>query len=305
MPVLLGITMFFWGAAFNATDVALDYTSVGIITIARPVIAGAILLVLLPFIGGRLPRSPRVWGYAAFVGLGTTTLALTGLGIGTEYAGPAVAAVLLNTAPFFAVLMARITLDEKIKLLRALGLIVGFAGVVIIVLSNPGSMGSGGEFVFGVIAVLIGAAGHAGGSVLVRWMSVRDIKTEMWGFTAAQFVCGAVLTIPVVFIVGDPGATQWSAPALWGSLAFLGVGSQLIAFVCFFIALSRWTSGRVMAWAFLPPVVASVIELLRGNMPGTLTLVGMVVAVIGVAIVNHPRAEDIPVPTIDPEEHIA
>ena len=305
VPILLLTTMFFWGAAFNATDVALNYSTVGIITISRPLIAAAILLPLLPFIGGKLPRSPRIWLYAAFVGLGTTTLALTGLGLGTMYAGPAIAAVLLNTAPFFAVLIARFTLDERIKLLRALGLTIGFAGVVIIVLSNPGDVGSGADFVFGVIAVMIGAIGHAAASVLVRWMSVVKIETERWGFTTAQFICGAVLTIPVVFLMGDPGSTQWSEPTLWGSIAFLGIGSQLIAFICFFVALARWTSGRVMAWAFLPPVVAATIELLRGNMPGTLTLIGMAVAVIGVVIVNHPRAEDTPVPTIDPEEHIA
>jgi drug/metabolite transporter (DMT)-like permease len=59
-----------------------------------------------------------------------------------------------------------------------------------------------------------------------------------------------------------------------------------------------------MAWSFLPPVVAAVIEIARGNVPGTLTLIGMAIAIIGVAIVNHPRAEDIPVPSGDIEEHI-
>jgi drug/metabolite transporter (DMT)-like permease len=47
-----------------------------------------------------------------------------------------------------------------------------------------------------------------------------------------------------------------------------------------------------------------VIEIARGNVPGTLTLIGMAIAIIGVAIVNHPRAEDIPVPSGDIEEHI-
>jgi drug/metabolite transporter (DMT)-like permease len=238
------------------------------------------------------------------VGLGGTTLALTGLGIGAETAGPAVTAVLINSAPFFAVLMARIALQEKVKFLRGLGLAIGFVGVVVIVLSDPGSVGSGAEFIFGIAAVLVGAIGHATASVLVRWMSVQEVETELWGFTTAQFICGAVLTIPAVIFVGDAGATDWSAPTLWFCLAFLGIGSQLIAFAFFFIALSRWTSGRVMAWSFLPPVVAAVIEIARGNVPGTLTLIGMAIAIIGVAIVNHPRAEDIPVPSGDIEEHI-
>lgn len=304
VPLLLAITVFFWGAAFNVTDIALEYTSVGITAISRPLIAALILLPLLPLLGGRLPRSPRIWLYAALVGLGATTLALTGLGIGAETAGPAVTAVLINSAPFFAVLMARAALDERVKFLRGMGLVVGFIGVVVIVLSNPGSAGSSTALAIGIAAVIVGAIGHAGASVLVRWMSVSKVETDLWGFTTAQFICGAVLTIPVVFLIGDPGATDWSAPTLWWSLAFLGIGSQLIAFAFFFIALSRWTSGRVMAWSFLPPVVAAVIEILRGNVPGTLTLAGMAIAIIGVAIVNHPRAEDTPVPTIDPEEHV-
>ena len=128
VPVLLAVTVFFWGAAFNVTDVALEYTSVGVTAISRPIIAALILLPLLPLIGGRLPRSPRVWVYAAIVGLGATTLALTGLGIGAQTAGPAVTAVLINSAPFFAVLMARVALQEKVKFLRGLGLAVGFLG---------------------------------------------------------------------------------------------------------------------------------------------------------------------------------
>jgi drug/metabolite transporter (DMT)-like permease len=88
-------------------------------------------------------------------------------------------------------------------------------------------------------------------------------------------------------------------------MAFLGIGPQLVAYACFFVALARWPSGRVMAWSFLPPVVAGVIEILRGNIPGAVALIGMAVTIVGVAIVNHPRAEDTPVPSGDIDEHIA
>lgn len=283
--------MLFWGAAFNATDIAFGYTTAGIISISRPIIATIILLPLLPILGSSLPRSPRIWFYALIVGAGSTTLSLIGMGIGTQYAGPAIAAVLLNSAPFFAVLIARAALHERVTTLRATGLIVGFAGVVIIVLSNPGEMGSGGNFIFGVVAVLIGAIGYGSASVFVRWMTVKEIKTDLWGFTTAQFICGAALLIPFAVFYGDPGSTMWGAPGLWGSLAFLGIGSQLIAFVCFFVALARWPSGRVMAWTFLSPVVAGIIEILRGNIPGAITLLGMAVAIVGVGVVNMRRAE--------------
>lgn len=307
VPILLGITMFFWGAAFNATDVAFDYAPAGVITLLRAGIATVLLLVLMPVLGGRFPRSRRVWLFALIVGAGSTTLSLAGLGLGTQYAGPAIASVLLNSAPFFAVLFARVSLGERIKLLRGIGLVVGFAGVVIIVLSNPTETGSGGDFIFGVVAVMIGAVGYAAASVVVRWMSVKEIETDLWGFTWAQFLCGTVLLIPFALLSGDPGTTQWGEPGFWAVMAFLGLGPQLIAYVCFFVALARWPSGRVMAWSFLPPVVAGVIEILRGNIPGAVALIGMAVTVVGVAVVNHPKAEaadDHPVATLDPEaEH--
>jgi drug/metabolite transporter (DMT)-like permease len=308
VPLLLGITMFFWGAAFNATDVAFDYAPAGIITFLRAGIATVLLLALMPILGGKFPRSRTVWLFALIVGAGSTTLSLAGLGLGTQYAGPAIASVLLNTAPFFAVLFARISLNERIKLLRAIGLVVGFAGVVIIVLSNPTETGSGGEFVFGVVAVMIGAVGYAIASVVVRYMNVKEIEADLWGFTFAQFLCGSVLLIPFALLSGDPSTTQWSAPGFWASIGFLALGPQLIAYVCFFVALARWPSGRVMAWSFLPPVVAGVIEILRGNIPGAVTLLGMAVAIVGVAIVNHPKAEsadDHPVATIDPDAEYA
>ena len=308
VPILLGITMFFWGAAFNATDIAFDYAPTGMITFLRATIATVLLLVLLPVLGGRIPRSRQIWICAFFVGAGSTALSLTGLGLGTEYAGPAIAAVLLNSAPFFAVLFARVTLNERIKLLRGIGLVVGFAGVVIIVLSNPTDTGSGNDFIIGIVAVMIGAIGYAAASVIVRWMSVKEIETDLWGFTWAQFLCGSILLIPFGLLVGDPGATQWGEPGFWAVIAFLGLGPQLIAYVCFFVALARWPSGRVMAWSFLPPVVAGVIEILRGNIPNAVALLGMAITVAGVAIVNHPKAEaadDHPVATLDPDAEYA
>ena len=47
------------------------------------------------------------------------------------------------------------------------------------------------------------------------------------------------------------------------------------------------------------------IEIFRGNSPGAITLIGMGITIIGVAVVNHPKAEAIPLPSLDPEEHIA
>ena len=104
--------------------------------------------------------------------------------------------MLLNSAPFFAVLMARISLKERVTLLRGLGLVIGFAGVVVIVLSNPVDTGTGGEFIFGVIAVMVGAIGNAAPAGIVRYKTVREIETDRGGITDAQVHSGTRSSMP-------------------------------------------------------------------------------------------------------------
>jgi len=73
----------------------------------RALVGGALLTAILPLMGSRLPRSRRLWVWAAAIGFGNTTLTQVGISVGTARAGAAVAAVLLNSSPFFVALIAR------------------------------------------------------------------------------------------------------------------------------------------------------------------------------------------------------
>lgn len=298
VPALLGTTMFFWGAAFTATDVALDHTTPAVVALVRTVIGAVALLVLLPVLGGRLPRTRREWVWAFPSGAGATALSLMGLSEGIARAGPAIASVLLNTAPFFATVIAYVALRERVTALRGLGLLVGFVGILLIVLSDPGDVGAGSQLLLGIALTLVGAIGYAAASVVVRHLHTSGFTYELYGFTFAQFLWGAALLLPYALLVGDPWSTDWGSGSLWTSFLFLGLGSQLLAFVCFFLALERWTSAHVLAWSFLPPVVAGVIEALRGNLPAWLPTLGMLVVIAGVIVVNLPRAEARPEPSL-------
>ena len=65
----------------------------------------------------------------------------------------------------------------------------------------------------------------------------------------------------------------------------------MLVYLGFNVALGRWPSTRVYAWTFLVPAVAVVIEAVRGNLPTALGVAGIMLVILGVAIVNHPRAE--------------
>jgi drug/metabolite transporter (DMT)-like permease len=161
--------------------------------------------------------------------------------------------------------------------------------VLLVVFSDPGSIAHGSRLATGLALALLGALGWAGGGLGMRVVCQRDPDLDIAGITAAQFLAGGVPLIPLVLLAG--GTTDWGRPSLIAQLAYLVVGGQVVVYLGFNAALSRWPSTRVYAWTFLVPAVAVVIEAVRGALPGLTSMIGVALVILGVAIVNHPRAE--------------
>jgi drug/metabolite transporter (DMT)-like permease len=192
--------------------------------------------------------------------------------------------VLVNSAPFFAAVFARIWLDEHLSRRQAAGLVVGFAGILLIVQSEHGSAGS--DVGAGIVICIAGAVGWAAAGLGMRYLSTRLVEFDIYGATAAQFLCGGLLLLPYLATT-RPTPTDWSAPELWASLAFLVIGPQVICYVGFYTALRYWPSARVFSWTFLVPAVAVGIEAAQGNLPGAAATAGLVVVIAGVALVTR------------------
>jgi drug/metabolite transporter (DMT)-like permease len=292
VSLILLVSMTAAGIVYPVTSGALHHTSPIMIATLRAVVGGALLTALLPLMRSRLPRTRRLWLWAFAIGLGNTFLTQVGISVGTARAGAAVAAVLLNSSPFFVAVIARFVLAEPITRLRAMGLVIGFGGVLLVVFADPGNIAHGSRLAVGLALSLLGALGWAGGGVAMRVLTQSEPDLDIPGITAAQFLAGSIPLIPLVLLAG--GSTDWTRPSLIAQLAYLIIGGQLLVYVGFNAALSRWPSTRVYAWTFLVPVVAVLIQAVRGQLPGVTAMVGVALVILGVAIVNHPRAEGSP-----------
>ena len=289
VSAILAVAMLTAGIVYPVTGAALHQTTPITIAAVRAIGGGILLTLALPLLGSRLPRSRRLWAIAALIGFGNTTLTLVGISEGTARAGPAVASVLLTSAPLFVAVLGRLLLAERISRLRLTGLVVGFSGVLAVVLSDPGDVAHGSALVTGFVLAVVGALGWAAAGLAMRAVSMRDPGLDVAGLTAAQFLCGGVPLLLVLPFEG--GSTQWAEPSLLAALAFLTIGGQVLVYLGFNVALGHWPSTRVYAWGFLVPAVAVAIEAVRGNLPTGLGVTGIVLVIIGVALVNHPRAE--------------
>jgi drug/metabolite transporter (DMT)-like permease len=280
---VLAVAVVCAGVAYPVTAAALRFTSASVITTTRALAGGLVMLPVLRLVGARLPRCAQAWGWACAIAVGNVVLTLAGIAEGTRLAGAAIASVLLNSAPFFAALGARIWLSERLTQRHAAGLVVGFSGIVLIVSSQGGASGS--DVGIGIVVCLSGALGWAAAGLAMRHLSTAIAGFDVYGATTAQFLSGGLLLIPYLLAV-RPQATDWSSAELWASLAFLVIGAQVITYVGFYVALSHWTSARVFSWTFLVPAVAVAIETVQGNLPGAAASAGLVIVILGVALVT-------------------
>jgi drug/metabolite transporter (DMT)-like permease len=289
VPVIMTVTVLAAGAGYPVTDAALRSGSPAFIATARALLAGAVVVAGLLVLRRPLPRTRRDWALGLAIGTGNVTLVLAGISEGTDLAGPAITSVLLNSAPFVAALFARVFLGERVSPLRAAGIAIGFVGIVVIVVGANNS-GGGSNVVLGVAFCMMGAVGWAAAGVAMRYLSIRQSDFDVGRAMAAQFIAGGMLLVPYLLLSEGPWSTNWTSASFLSSLTFLVVGAQVITYVGFYVALTRWTSARVFAWTFLAPVTAVVIAAGQGELPSALTTAGLVTVIAGVTLVNHPRA---------------
>ncbi len=283
--LFLIVTIFFWGTAFRASAIGAESTSPIMLTAMRASLAAIVLIAAVVFLRSRLPGR-ELWTWTIVTGLLMVTLTLEGISEGTARAGAGNAAVLLNASPFFVLVLSRLVLGERAAPLAVLGLLVGFAGIVIMVAPQIGDVADTGDFVLGMSLALLGALGWAIGVLMTKVLFTRNPTLDMLGFTTAQYVVGGAAALALALVIDGTGGTEWGSGDLWAAVAWLAIGSSAIATLTFFGALKRMSPTTVTAWQFLAPVVAVITEIVYGNTPDGLVLAGMGLAIVGVALVN-------------------
>jgi drug/metabolite transporter (DMT)-like permease len=283
--LLLLVTIFFWGTAFRASAIGAEHTSPIMLTALRAAPAALVLLAALVLVRGRLPPR-RLYGVTAVTGLLMVTLTLEGISEGTARAGAANAAILLNASPFFVLVLGRLFYGERAPWPAVAGLLLGFAGIVVMVSSQLGGIEDTGDFVLGMAFALAGALGWAIGVLVTKGLFTRHPDLDMLGYTTGQYLVGGAVALALAFAIDGADGTGWSSGDLWSAVAWVAVGSSAIATLTFFGALKRMPATTAMAWLFLAPVVAVITEIVYGNMPDAIVLAGMGLAIVGVAIVN-------------------
>lgn len=113
------------------------------------------------------PRDFKTWGIFAILGLTSLAIPIFLISWGEQTIDSAVASILNATVPLFTIVIAHFWLsDDKMTLQKALGLLIGFAGVVVLMSKDLNT--SAHSSVIGQGAVILAAVFYAGSTVFAR-----------------------------------------------------------------------------------------------------------------------------------------
>src|SRR6478672_13781498 len=140
-------------------------------------------------------------------------------------------AVLVSAAPLWFVLLDKPKWNENFKSRETIiGLIVGFAGVVLLFSeSTINAFSAGNAFQFlGLIILIIGSISWSGGSLYAKYKSTGSTSVN----TAWQMIAAGIAFLPFAFISGEQKNFQWQSVniATWLDLSYLIFFGSLAAY---------------------------------------------------------------------------
>jgi drug/metabolite transporter (DMT)-like permease len=184
------------------------------------------------------------------------------------------AAILISSVPLIAALLAlRFDRSERPTPVRAVGLLIGFGGVMALV--GIDVAGSGNELL-GAGAILLAAVGYAIGPMLIKLrMGGLDPRATI----GTSLAISSVLLAP--FAAFDPPQTIPSAGAI-ACVIVLGLVCTAAAFVIFTVLIREAGTSRATVITYVNPVIAVGLGVtLLGETPGAGSVAGLLLILAG------------------------
>lgn len=281
--VQIVLVMFLWAVCFPLIALGIPDSPHLSFAALRAILAGIALLVIAGNLGRPAPSGWRTWTHLALIGLGATTFGFLGMFHAAEFVSPGIATVIANTQPLMAALLAHFLLKEQLGKHGKLGLFLGFLGVSVIALPQF-STGPAGGYLLGVAYIVLAAAGITLSNLLIKRVAGTIDPLVAMGW---QLVLGSVPLSLAALGTEDPTTIVWSAEFVVSLLSLSLLGTTL-AYWLWCVVLQRVELSRANAFAFLVPVFGLAMGvLLYGERIGGLAIGGIVLILIGVALVNR------------------
>ncbi|MBI2718191.1 MAG: DMT family transporter [Rhizobiales bacterium] len=247
---LLAILTSAWGGSFAMTKVAVTHLDAAWVMALRLSVAA---LVLAPYarLTGNGPGG--AWSKYAWLGFIGHALPFFLITWGTHYVTSGVSGLLMGTIPLFVIAFAHVLLpDEKLNLPKAVGFVLGFAGIVVLIgPENIFAMAMTGDALKGQLAIIAGCFCYA----------IHGVTAKRLGFdhplrqTSSVCLAAAAMGLPFALLVSPQGLAG-QPPAAFLAVAGLGIVPTALASLLAYRLIERTGPSFVSYANYLVPIFA-------------------------------------------------
>jgi drug/metabolite transporter (DMT)-like permease len=274
---LLLLLALLWGGSFFFGKVALAAVPPLTLVVLRTGLAALALIAVLAATGRKLPSSLAAWRGFLVMGLLNNAIPFALINWGQTRIDSGLAAILNATTPLFTVILAHlVTSDEKLTRNRVAGVVLGFAGVVVMI--GPAALG-GAEL--GKLAVLAAAASYACAGLYGRRLGKLAPVTAACG----MLVAATLIMLPLALVLDRPALP--AGAVIWEAVGALALFSTALAYIVYFRILATAGATNLLLVTFLIPVSALLLGgIVLGERPDATAFAGMALIFLGLVAVD-------------------
>jgi len=272
-----------WGTSYLFIKIGVETLPTFTLVAVRLGIGLVFLAAVVAIARERLPRDPKIYGHLLVMSVVNVALPFALITSAEQSVDSAVAAILNGGVPLFTIVIAALFLhDEPITVNRIFGLLIGYAGVILLVGRGFGSGGGEGA-ISGELALLGSTASYGLGAVYAR-RNVRGLRPMIPALFQVLFAF--VITGVIALLIERPFDVVWTGRSIFAVL-WLGLLGSGLAYLCFFRLLQSWGATRTTMVAYLLPIVGIVAgALVLNEVVDAGVLIGTALVIGGVALVN-------------------
>lgn len=279
-------TLVLWASAFVAIRHLASTYAPGAMALGRMVV-GAICLSVVVWLRRRsvpLPRpARRDWVRIVAIGVLWYAAYMLALNTGERRVDAGTSAMLVQLSPILIAVLAAVFLGERFTPWLGGGLVLAFAGVVVIALGTN-QHGSSGD-TLGVVLCLVSAMSYAVALVLQKPLAHRFAALHLTWLACSV---GAIVMLPWAGQLVHDVRHAPVSDTLW--VVYLGIFPTAIAFTTYGFALQHIPASRLGISTYLVPVLTILLAWgVLGETPPALAYVGGVLALAGVWVARRPR----------------
>jgi len=202
---------------------------------------------------------------------------------GLRMTTPTHAAIIYGATPVFVYLLAVPLLRERASWIKFSGVVVTFAGVIVLVMGE--GLSWEGKAWLGDLLILAATGAWALYTVLGKSMVAKYGAVHT---TAISLITGTVFFIPIgVATWGnfDPSVVRMGS---WLSLLYIAIGTSVICYTIWFWALGKLEATKVAVFNNFQPVITALLSLwLMHEVIGVRLIAGGVLVIFGVVLTER------------------